>query len=179
MSSKYSSLISTALAACAVLLGSLSIPAAAQIESQPTPAPTSTKQSKGTTDISVTLAKAELSKLGISNPTQAQLDAALNGGTITKADGNVVPLKGVMTQRDSGMGWGQIANAMGVKLGAVISAAKTADKRDAADKKKATAQGDAVKKEVRASSGESGHGGAKGGSGGNGGNGGGGGGSKK
>ena len=175
MSIKFSSFIATSLAACGLLLGSVSIANAAETVSQT--APTSTKQAKGTTDISMTLAKTELSKLGISNPTPEQLKAALNGGTVTRADGTVVPLKGVMTQRDSGMGWGQIANAMGVKLGAVISAAKTADKRDAADKKKAALEGDTLKKDTHASSGD---GGGKGDKGGNGGGGGGGnGGSKK
>lgn len=81
--------------------------------------------SPGDTNIALALAQAELARAGISNPTPAQLEAALNGGSLTKADGTRVTLQGVLTERKSGMGWGQIANAMGVKLGALVSASKT------------------------------------------------------
>jgi hypothetical protein len=79
----------------------------------------------GEVNITLSLAKAELSKLGITNPTPAQLQAALNGGTLTAADGSSVKLAGVLAQRQSGQGWGQIANSMGVKLGSLVSASKT------------------------------------------------------
>ena len=58
-------------------------------------------------------------------PTPEQLAAVLNGGTIITAAGTTVTLAGILAQRQSGMGWGAIANAMGVKLGAVVSASKS------------------------------------------------------
>ncbi|MBT9614183.1 MAG: hypothetical protein IV108_13045, partial [Burkholderiales bacterium] len=36
-----------------------------------------------------------------------------------------VQLRGVLTQRAAGQGWGQIANGMGVKLGSVVSGTKS------------------------------------------------------
>ncbi len=140
---------STVIAACALGAGSLSA-ALAQTSTAPggtltvvatvpvlappppaAPPPTSapsTKLGQGEQDISLALAKAELSKLGITHPTSAQLDAALHGGTVRTARGKSVRLTGVLTQRQSGMGWGQIAHAMGLKLGAVVSAAKSGGK---------------------------------------------------
>jgi hypothetical protein len=66
----------------------------------------------GNINIAIALAKTALAKQGITEPTTAELAAALNG---------------VLTQRSSGMGWGQIAQTMGVKLGSVVSASKTDD----------------------------------------------------
>ena len=172
MSIKFSSFIATSVTAFGLVMGSVSIATAADATTQT--ATTTTKQSKGTTDLSTALARTELSKLGITNPTPAQLDAALKGGTVIGSDGKPVTLQGVTTQRESGMGWGQIANAMGVKLGAVISAAKSAAKQDTADGEQVDQEGNALKKNMHASSGGSGHGGDKGGKGGNGGGGGGG-----
>jgi hypothetical protein len=81
--------------------------------------------SHGEVNIALSLAKAELAQAGINNPTPAQLQAALNGGTFTRADGSVVIFHGVLAERQSGMGWGQIANAMGVKLGTLMRDPKT------------------------------------------------------
>lgn len=86
--------------------------------------PTTTKLGTGEVNIALSLAKAALAKQGITNPTPAQIAAALNGGTVTTAKGTQT-LPGVLTQRQSGMGWGQIAHAMGVKLGSVVSASKS------------------------------------------------------
>ncbi len=121
--------IATTLAACGVLLGSLSVAAMAATE----PAPPSTT-------------------------------------ITTTVSGRTVELKGIMAQRQSGMGWGQIAHAIGLKLGAVVSAAKRADKQDAVKHDTAHASLD-----------DAGHagGGGKGGADGHGGNGGGGGGGSK
>lgn len=91
----------------------------------------------GNTYISLSLAKAQLARYGITEPTAEQLDAALTGGTITvtkvAADGTVtsktVTLDGILTQRAAGMGWGQIAKANGFKLGRVISSMKAANQR--------------------------------------------------
>jgi hypothetical protein len=60
-----------------------------------------------------------LQQQGITNPTAAQLQAALDGGTITTADGRTVTLAGVLQQRASGMGWGNIAKSYDTTMGAV------------------------------------------------------------
>lgn len=78
----------------------------------------------GNVFISLALAQESLDQVGIRQPTTAQLEAALNGGTIT-VDGQPVVLSGVLAQRADGQGWGQIANRMGVKLGHVISAIRS------------------------------------------------------
>lgn len=87
-------------------------------------APATGKLGYGNVDIALSLAKADLSRQGISNPTPAQLAAALNGGTVTTTAGSTA-LAGVLSQRSSGMGWGQIANSMGVHLGALVSDSKS------------------------------------------------------
>ncbi len=56
--------------------------------------------------LSTELAKAGLAQQGIDSPSQEQVDAA-------SAD--------VQAMRASGMGWGAIANSMGVRLGSVVS----------------------------------------------------------
>jgi hypothetical protein len=86
--------------------------------------PATGKLGYGNINIALSLAKADLAKQGIANPTPSQLAAALNGGSITTATG-MVAMRGVLAQRQEGLGWGQIANAMGVKLGSVVSASKT------------------------------------------------------
>ena len=87
--------------------------------------PATGKLGYGNINIALSLAKEDLARLGITNPTPAQLAAALNGGSITTSTGGSTNLTGVLAQRQSGMGWGQIANAMGVKLGSLVSASKT------------------------------------------------------
>lgn len=90
----------------------------------------------GNTYITLSLAKAQLAQYGITEPTPAQLNAALTGGTFTTttvaADGTLVTktitVDGILTQRASGLGWGQIAKANGFKLGQVISSMKSANK---------------------------------------------------
>lgn len=81
----------------------------------------------GNVFISLALAKESLAQAGITEPTTAQLDAALNGGTIT-IGGQDVMFAGVLAQRADGQGWGQIAQAMGVKLGRVVSAIRSENK---------------------------------------------------
>jgi hypothetical protein len=68
---------------------------------------------------SLALAQFSLNQAGITNPTGAQLQAALQGGTVTTADGKTVALAGVLQQRADGMGWGQIAHSYGTTMGAV------------------------------------------------------------
>lgn len=95
--------------------------------------PATSSLAVGEVNIALSLAQATLAKAGITSPTPAQLQAALNGGSVTAANGSTVSLSGVLAARAAGTGWGQVANAMGVKLGSVVSASKT----DQAGKKEA------------------------------------------
>ncbi|WP_051711222.1 hypothetical protein [Andreprevotia chitinilytica] len=83
------------------------------------------KLSPGDTTIALALARESLRQQGIRNPSPAQIDAALVGGSVVNKAGQPVSLKGVLTQRSSGMGWGEIAHSMGVKLGRLMSALHT------------------------------------------------------
>jgi len=75
----------------------------------------------GNVKIALALAQSELAKAGITNPTPADIEAVLNGGTIT--NGTTSPtFTGVLAQRASGLGWGQIAHADGLNLGKIVSA---------------------------------------------------------
>src|SRR5262252_390639 len=79
---------------------------------------------------SLALAKQQLGQLGISQPTPQQLQAALTGGPVTTGTGTTATttqLQGVLTMRSQGMGWGQIAQKQGTKLGPVISGLKNAN----------------------------------------------------
>jgi hypothetical protein len=79
-------------------------------------------KSPGQTRIALSIAKEALARHGIDRPTRDELKAALNGGTITTKTGERVALTGVLKQRASGMGWGQVAQANGFKLGEVMRA---------------------------------------------------------
>ena len=94
----------------------------------------------GNVYISLALAKQQLSTLGITQPTPQQLQAALTGGTITQTTGTgataattTTDLQGVLTMRSQNMGWGQIAQKLGFKLGPVISGMKSANHSGASD----------------------------------------------
>jgi len=65
---------------------------------------------------SLDLASRQLAALGITEPSPKEIGAALNGGTVSTATGDVT-LKGVLQLRSEGMGWGQIAHAIGVHPG--------------------------------------------------------------
>lgn len=71
------------------------------------------------------LAQDQLARAGITNPTPAQLQTALMGGdlVVANADGTTTTtaVKGVLTMRADGMGWGNIAKEGGTKLGPVTS----------------------------------------------------------
>ena len=84
--------------------------------------PVTGKLGYGNVKIALSLAEASLAKAGITNPTAEQIAAALNGGSLTLADGTTVNLQGVLAARVAGEGWGQIANGMGFKLGDVMRA---------------------------------------------------------
>jgi hypothetical protein len=94
--------------------------------------PPTGKMGWGNVFISLALAKDSLARAGITNPTNAQLQAALMGGDVTGTDGKTVTLKGVLQMRADGMGWGQIAQASGTKLGPVVSSIKSTHKNVAA-----------------------------------------------
>lgn len=79
----------------------------------------------GNVKISLGLAREELAQWGVDQPTAEELSAALIGGEITAPSGGTVQLDGVLTMRNEGMGWGQIAHEYGVKLGHVMSGMKS------------------------------------------------------
>ena len=88
----------------------------------------------GNVYISLALAKQQLSSLGITQPTPQQLQSALTGGTITQTTGSgatavttSTQLDGILTLRSQNMGWGQIAQKLGYKLGPVMSGMKSAN----------------------------------------------------
>ena len=78
----------------------------------------------GNVNIALALAEASLKEQGITQPSADQLKAALNGGTITDASGKTAQLSGVLQMRASGKGWGEIAHALGFKLGDIVRSAK-------------------------------------------------------
>jgi hypothetical protein len=79
--------------------------------------PVTNQMGYGNVDLALGLAKASLAEHGIHNPTPEQIKAALNGGTVTTKSGQRVSLPGVLKLRASGMGWGQVAHKLGVKVG--------------------------------------------------------------
>ena len=84
----------------------------------------------GNVKIALALAQDQLARAGIANPTAGQLQAALNGGTVSvkNPDGTTTTtqLRGVLQMRVDGMGWGEIAQATGTKVGPVVSQLKMA-----------------------------------------------------
>jgi len=79
----------------------------------------------GNVYIALGLAAASLEQAGIINPTATDIEAVLNGGIVTpdaSDPATTVELSGVLVLRSDGMGWGQIAHQIGVKLGPVMSA---------------------------------------------------------
>lgn len=107
--------------------------------------PATGKMGLGNVFISLALARESLKQAGISNPTPVQLDAALNGGSVT-VDGKAITLSGVLAQRAAGAGWGRIAQSLGVKLGRVVSAIRSENGRlrAAVDRPKSEAKRDAA-----------------------------------
>ena len=65
----------------------------------------------------IDLASRQLAAAGITNPTPAQIQAAMMGGDVTATNGGVTTLQGVLDLRSQGMGWGQIAHTIGVHPG--------------------------------------------------------------
>ena len=106
--------------------------------------PPTGKMGWGNVKHSLALAQDALTRAGVTNPTAAQLQTALVGGDIvlTHADGTTTTtsLKGILTMRAEGMGWGNIAKAGGTKLGPVTSKVKMGNTGTATT----TAAGDAT-----------------------------------
>src|SRR5512139_4146317 len=69
----------------------------------------------GNVRIALKLAQAQLNEFGITQPTAAELSAALLGGEI-----NGTPVDGVLALRAEGMGWGQIALRYGTTVGQLM-----------------------------------------------------------
>ncbi len=67
------------------------------------------KMGFGNVNIALSLAEASLKQQGITSPTPQQLQSSLTG---------------ILDQRASAKGWGQIANSMGLKLGEVVRSEK-------------------------------------------------------
>ena len=88
--------------------------------------PSTGKMGYGNVFISLGLAQQQLTGLGITQPTTQDIRASLIGGDVT-VNGQTTTLKGVLTYRSEGMGWGQIANTLGFKLGPIISGIKSAN----------------------------------------------------
>jgi hypothetical protein len=95
--------------------------------------PPTGKMGHGNVFISLALAKHQLGEMGITQPTPQQLQSALTGGQITTTTGttgtgtpmtSTQNLDGILTMRSQNMGWGQISQKLGYKLGPVISSMK-------------------------------------------------------
>jgi hypothetical protein len=84
--------------------------------------PPTGKMGYGNVDNALALAKASLAKQGITNPTPAQLEAALVGKD------------GILKARAAGQGWGQIANSMDIKLGDVKRSDKAPERVSKVDR---------------------------------------------
>lgn len=86
--------------------------------------PPTGRMGNGNVYISMALAQQQLTAAGITQPTAQQIQTAMIGGPLVPGG---QPVTGVLQMRASGMGWGQIAHSLGVKLGHVISGMKSAN----------------------------------------------------
>lgn len=68
----------------------------------------------GNITLTLDLVQRELASVGINSPTPEQLKIALMGGTVIGPTGNTALLPGVLQLRSQGMGWGQIAQTLGI-----------------------------------------------------------------
>jgi len=102
-------------------------PASPPVTTTTTIVPPTGKMGFGNVYTSLAVAKEQLGQLGINQPTPQELQAALTGGTVTTGT-ETTTLQGVLTMRSQNMGWGQIAQKSGFKLGPVISSMKSANK---------------------------------------------------
>ncbi|MEJ2093669.1 MAG: hypothetical protein P8X93_00400 [Gammaproteobacteria bacterium] len=76
----------------------------------------------------LTLAEAQLSDMGIEDPTPEQIEAVLRGGDIDIGDADnpeTVTLEGILSLRESGMGYGEISQELGLgPFGQLVAAKK-------------------------------------------------------
>src|SRR5919197_2180467 len=84
-------------------------------ETSTTFAPQTGKMGYGNVNIALSLAKADLNKQGITNPTSEQIEGSL---------------KNVLGARAEGKGWGEIAQSMGFKLGEVMRSERAAARHE-------------------------------------------------
>lgn len=108
--------------------------------------PATGKLGYGNVFIALALAQSDLKEAGITNPTSAQLEAALNGGSVAVGD-KTVALDGVLKLRASGEGWGQVAKTLGVRLGDVGSGLHSA--RERVEKPERSEKGERPEKAAR------------------------------
>jgi hypothetical protein len=98
-------------------------PVALQSTTPMTPGVTFTSPTKpmgfGNVNIALSLARSDLASQGITQPTPSQIETALLGGPLTTANGSTT-LPGILTLRSRGEGWGEIAHALGIKVGDVV-----------------------------------------------------------
>lgn len=104
--------------------------------------PPTGKLGYGNVDHALAIAAASLEKHGITSPTATELATALMGGNVVTPRSGTVYVDGVLRLRAEGKGWGQIAQAYGVKLGEV----KRSDKAEQAPKVKNGAKAERVAK---------------------------------
>jgi len=80
--------------------------------------PPTGKMGYGNVNIALSLAQAELTQQGITNPSASDLQKVLMGSGSTQ---------GILQMRADGKGWGQISQSLGFKLGEVMRPAKAND----------------------------------------------------
>ena len=78
--------------------------------------PATGKMGYGNVRTALQLSQFQLQQAGIDQPTASQLDASLNGGSVTNSEGTTTEFQGVLALRSEGMGWGRIAQEYGTKV---------------------------------------------------------------
>jgi hypothetical protein len=92
------------------------------------PAAATAPLSYGETRFALKLAQGRLAQDGVTQPSTAQLQAALYGGTLDSATGPKV-LAGVLPQHDRGVSWGNLAQDAGMTVEDLIPPASVRAKR--------------------------------------------------
>lgn len=92
------------------------------------PAAATAPLSYGETRFALKLAQGRLAQDGVTQPSTAQLQAALYGGTLDSAAGPKV-LAGVLPQHDLGVSWGSLAQDVGMSVEDLIPPASVRAKK--------------------------------------------------
>lgn len=87
----------------------------------------------GETRLALKLAQATLAQEGVTQPSGAQIQAALHGGTLDTANGPKA-LPGVLPQRAQGVSWGAMAQSAGMSVEDLIPPKSAAPKKAAVRK---------------------------------------------